>query len=481
MTSIILSTDSYKHSHYLQYPPGTKFVSSYIEARGTADQGKILFFGVRSFVQDYLMKPITQADIDEAEELMMAHGLPFNTAGWQYILSQHNGYLPIEIEALPEGSAVERGIPLVQVRNTDPAVPWLTSFVETALLRAVWYGTSVATLSFAAKVVIYNALLESSDNPDAGLPFKLHDFGGRGATSGESAGLGGMAHLVNFQGTDTIEALLAVRRIYDEKDGCAGFSLPASEHSTMTSWGRSGEADAYANMIKQFGDGLFSVVSDSYDLFAALEDHFSTTLKDDILRIEGKLIIRPDSGDPVETPVKVLHTLWNKFGGIVNKRGYKVLHEKLGVIQGDGMNLDSIIRLCGRVLEEGFSLDNIAFGMGGGLLQAHKRDDFSFAMKCNAIDTGNGWQDVQKKPATDPAKASKAGRQLVVGNSRIGFTTMREEGAPEEAYVLNAWETVYHNGSSPQGVKFAEVRERAHESMLHVYADLKVGFADKAA
>ncbi|WLR90923.1 nicotinate phosphoribosyltransferase [Shinella zoogloeoides] len=471
MTNILLATDSYKHSHYLQYPPGTLYVSSYIEARGDAKKdGKVVFFGVQSFIQDYLSKPFTQADIDEAEELITAHGLPFNREGWEYILNRHNGYLPIEIEALGEGTVVERGIPLVQVRNTDPLVPWLTSFIETALLRAVWYGTSVATLSFAAKVVIYDALVASSDNPEAGLPFKLHDFGGRGASSGESAGLGGMAHLVNFQGTDTIEALVAVRRVYDDKKVVAGFSLPASEHSTMTSWSRAGEGDAYANMIAKFGGGLFSIVSDSYDLFAALEDIYGTALKDDILKIDGKLIVRPDSGDPVATPIKVLEALWRKFGGTVNSKGFKVLHEKIGVIQGDGMNFESISRLCRTLITNGWSLDNIAFGMGGGLLQAHKRDDLNFAMKCNAIDVGNGWQDVQKKPATDPAKASKAGRQAVVGTMESGFTAMKDDDEPEVAFH-NRFETRYANGTI-WPANFAEVRARAHKGMLLTHQEL---------
>jgi len=469
MVNIILASDSYKHSHFLQYPEGTKFVSSYIEARGNAAvDGKVLFFGIQAFIQDYLMKPITLSDIDEAGELLEKHGLPFNRDGWLHIWKHHNGYLPLEIEALPEGSIVERGTPLVQVRNTDPEVPWLTSFIETALLRAVWYATSVATLSFVTKVIIYDTALKTSDAPD--IAFKLHDFGGRGVSSGESAGIGGMAHLVNFQGTDTLEALLAVRRVYQEKDGCAGFSIPASEHSTMTAWGRQHETDAYSNMLDKFGDGLFSVVSDSYDLFNALENIYGSSLKEKIQNIDGKLIIRPDSGDPVTTPIKVLETLWNKFGGTTNSKGFKVLHEKIGVIQGDGMNLNSISRLCRALIENRWSIDNIAFGMGGGLLQGHSRNDLNFAMKANAIDTGAGWADLQKKPATDPAKTSKAGRQIVIDTGH-GLIAIKESEARPDEKLKNLLKVVYSDGMS-QLTSFADVRERAHQAMLATHKEV---------
>lgn len=471
MTNIILASDSYKHSHFLQLPPNTKFMSSYIESRPTDQPGGVLFVGIHAFIRDYLMHQITPSMIDEAEALMKTHGLPFNRAGWEHIVMKHNGYLPLEIQSLPEESYVEKSVPLVQVRNTDPDLPWLTSFVETVMLRAIWYPTSVATTSFHVKAMIRGMMRLTCDGLD-GLPFKLHDFGGRGVSSGESAGLGAMAHLINFQGTDTIEGLLAVRRIYNDRNICAGYSIPASEHSTMTSWGRDSEAKAYSNMIDAFGDGMFSVVSDSYDLFNALENIYGGELRDKIMKIGGKLIVRPDSGDPVLTPIKTLQILWDKFGGTVNSKGYRVLNSKVGVIQGDGMNAESISDLMVEMMKAGFSIDNIAFGMGGGLLQNHTRNDLNFAMKANAISTGAGWEDIQKKPATDPSKTSKAGRQVVLRDGNTSVVLKESEATPEQIEA-NALKVIYMNGHY-EGESFDTVRKRSNEAGHAL--DLRLGF-----
>lgn len=462
MRNIILSTDSYKHSHFEQYPPDAQFISSYIEARKQSDSGQFsVFFGLQAFLMEYLSDPFTEEDLVDARVLCAQHGLPFNEEGWQYILDEHDGFLPIEIQALPEGSFVPRGTPLIQVKNTDPKVPWITSFVETALLRAIWYPTSVATTSFVTKAIIYDGLRRSSDDPDGQIPFKLHDFGARGVSSGESAMLGGMAHLVNFKGTDTLEAIQGVMHYYHAVE-MPGFSLPASEHSTMTSWSQKREGEAYGNMIDKFGHGLFSIVSDSYDLFNAVENIFGDELKDKILNIDGTLVVRPDSGNPVETPVAVIKKLWDIFGGETNSKGFRVLDKHVRVIQGDGMTPQSVAALVARLLMEGFSIDNIAFGMGGGLLQSHRRDDQRFAMKANAIDFGHGWEDVRKNPATDPTKASKAGRVAVISvNGEL--TTIREDELGERTNLLN---TVWSNGDFVYQTDWEEVTDRAHSSLV---------------
>ena len=187
MQNLILNTDSHKTSHFVQYPQGAEFVSSYIESRGGVHASTV-FFGLQMFIKQYLTKPITLADIDEAEMICAAHGVPFNRDGWMHILTVHNGYLPLEIEAVPEGTEVPTGNVLVQVINTDPTCAWLTSYIETALLRAVWYPTTVATVSKACQNIIAGYLDETADNLN-GLPFKLHDFGARGASSEETTRL----------------------------------------------------------------------------------------------------------------------------------------------------------------------------------------------------------------------------------------------------------------------------------------------------
>src|SRR6185369_70114 len=198
-----------------------------------------LFFGLQPYLMDRLCRPVTAGDVDEAEAICAAHGVPFNRSGWEAIIKDHAGFLPLEIKALPEGTIAPAGVPLVQVENTDERMPWLTTFVETALLRAIWYPTTVATLSWKCKAIIRAGLVQTSDDAAGQLPFKLHDFGARGVSSGESAALGGMGHLVNFQGTDNMESLVAARRYYGAD--MAGFSIPAAEHSTMTAWGRERE------------------------------------------------------------------------------------------------------------------------------------------------------------------------------------------------------------------------------------------------
>ncbi len=458
MTNMILATDSYKQSHFLQYPPEAQIISAYAEARLNDFSGDVLFLGLQPFLIDYLGKPVTRADVDEAEAICAAHGVPFNRVGWDTIVREYGGFLPIEIKALPEGTIAPAGVPLLQVQNTDKRMPWLTTFIETALLRAIWYPTTVGTLSWRCKAIIRKGLETSSDDVAGQLPFKLHDFGARGVSSGESAALGGLAHLVNFMGTDTLEAIIAARRYYDAD--MPGFSIPAAEHSTMTSWGRERERDAYENMLDAFegDDRLVAVVSDSYDLDAAVEQIWGDQLKNKVLSRKGTLVVRPDSGDPIETPLRTVKKLWDIFGGTTNSKGYRVLNPEVRVIQGDGMNIESIARLVDRMIEEGFAIDNIAFGMGGGLLQKVDRDTLRFAMKANAMQDASGeWRDVSKSPATDPTKGSKAGRQAVV--ERDGKLVAARLDAIDPA--LDRLVPVWRNGEMLVRHSFDDVRARS--------------------
>ncbi len=235
MSNIILMSDSYKYSMPGQYQPGTEYVYSYIEARGgTRGWKSTLFAGIQPFLKEYLSKPITQEDIYEAEAIVTAHGEPFYREGWQYILEKHGGFLPLRIKAAPEGLVIPNKSVLVTVENTDPKCWWLTTFMETAILRAVWYMSTVATNSYESKKIILE-FLERTGDPSL-IDFKLHDFGARGVSSEESAQLGGMAHLINFMGTDTITSLVGARKYYGAD--IAGFSIPASEHSVACSHGK---------------------------------------------------------------------------------------------------------------------------------------------------------------------------------------------------------------------------------------------------
>lgn len=461
--NILLDTDSYKISHYRQYPPGTTHVSSYIESRGGQFDATV-WFGLQAWIKQNLLTPFSQADIDEWAEIVAAHGLEPNTAGFEHILNTHGGYLPVQITAAPEGSVVPTRNVLAQVVNTDPAVPWLTSYLETSLLRAVWYPTTVATLSREAKQRIYQGLRLTSDDPDGQIPFKLHDFGARGASSEETAALGGMAHLVNFMGTDTLSGVMAARRFYGAD--MAGFSIPASEHSTMTSWGKDREAEAYANMLAQFGgDGtLVACVSDSYDIFNAVEQIWGTDLKNQVQTSGGTLVVRPDSGDPVQMPIEIIERLMRRFGSSTNSKGYRVLPDYVRVIQGDGMTLENIVQVVDTMEQRGLSIDNIAFGMGGGLLQKVDRDTQKFAMKASAIKIDGTWHDVYKDPVTDQGKQSKRGRLALINRCGIGvcdYHTVPLESLYEFDPRCNLLQTVYENGELKVDDDFETIRERA--------------------
>ena len=456
-SNLLLRTDSYKVSHWMQYPPGTQTVFSYIESRGGLFSHS-LFFGLQAYLREYLQTPVTRDDVDEAAALMAVHGEPFNREGWLRLIEKHGGLMPVRIRAVPEGSVLPVHNVLATIENTDPEFFWVTSFLETELLRAIWYPTTVATVSAAAKTTLLRYLEATCDDPQGQIAFKLHDFGARGVSSLESAALGGMAHLVNFMGTDTLSALLAARRYYD--CDVAGFSIPAAEHSTITGWGREHEADAYRNMVAQFGKpgAIFAVVSDSYDIFNACARIWGDELKAKVVASGATLVVRPDSGDPAETTLKVARILADRFGTTTNAKGFRVLNN-VRIIQGDGVNLDSL-RLClSNFYHNGFSTENISFGMGGGLLQQVNRDTMQWAMKCSAMQVSGEWRDVYKSPVGDVGKASKKGRLALVRNANGIETTVREEMlAAGQADLL---QTVFENGRIVESTTFDAVRERA--------------------
>ena len=461
--NIILNTDSYKVSMFKQYPLGTTGVYSYIESRG-GRYDRTVFFGLQAFIKEYLLEPITQADIDIADEILTAHGEPFNRQGWEYILSAHGGYLPVVIKAVPEGTVVPVKHVLATIENTDPKAFWLTTWLETALLRAIWYPTTVATQSHKIKQVILDAL-EKTGDPST-IDFKLHDFGARGVSSMESAGIGGAAHLVNFMGTDTITGVLFAREYYGA--GIAGFSIPAAEHSTITSWGRDGEVDAYRNMLTQFAKpgSIVAIVSDSYDIYNAVDKLWGEELRQQVIDSGATVVIRPDSGDPDVVCRQLVQKLDAKFGSTVNSKGFRVLNN-VRLIQGDGINESTIRMILGSFQAYGYSADNIAFGMGGALLQQLDRDTQRFAMKCSAVEIGEGnWIDVQKDPITDPGKKSKAGCvTLWKSGSEWVSAVDQPKGWGDRGFgpYTNMLETVYCDGKLIKEITFDEVRANARK------------------
>lgn len=451
--NLILLTDSYKLTHWKQYPPGTEKVYSYFESRGGMFE-ETVFFGLQYYLEKLAGQPIELHHIWQAKRFCQKHfGRDdlFNEAGWEYILREHGGRLPVSIRAVPEGSVVPTQNVLMTIENTDPKVPWLTNFLETLLVQ-VWYPMTVATLSREMKRLIRAYLIRNGDPTQ--LDFKLHDFGFRGVSSVESAGIGGMAHLVNFLGTDTLAGAVYAHEYYGAD--MAGFSIPASEHSTITSWGRAHEADAYENMLAQFPEGLVACVSDSFDIFKACSEIWGDKLKEKVLGRKGTLVVRPDSGDPPTVVGQVLDALGEKFGYTVNLKGCKVLPSQVRVIQGDGIDYAMTRQILAVMELKGWSADNIAFGMGGALLQKLDRDTQKCAFKCAEVVVNGEPRRVSKDPITDPGKRSKAGRMKLVKTDRGGFTTVDAQLEVEDCLV-----EVFRDGEILKKYTFDEVRARA--------------------
>lgn len=463
----VSNTDSYKFTHFRQTPPGMTNAFSYIESRGTNLNWKnprIMMFGLQMFLREYMTKPITHADIDAVKPLVEAHGFEFNEDGWRYIVDEYNGILPLKIRAVKEGTVIPLSNVMVTVEATDPKCYWLAPYVETMILRGVWYPSTVATNSFRAKEIIKRYLVETADDPDAEIYFKLHDFGARGVACDEQAKIGGASHLVNFMGTDTFQgAVYAMKHYFTDMPG---FSINAAEHFTITSWGKEHEREAYRNMLKQFGgkDKMLAVVSDSYDIYNAASKIWGEELRDEVIKSGGTVVIRPDSGDPLTVPIDIIEVLMEKFGHHVNGKGFKVLPNCVRVIQGDGITVDNIEAILSRMKARKLSASNIAFGMGAGLLQQVDRDTYKFAMKCSAREIDGQWVDTYKDPVTDSGKKSKRGRiTLVQDTVTKEFRTVRVD-EPIRETEINVMHTVYFNGVvESEFVTFDEVRKESEK------------------
>lgn len=458
LSNPILLSDSYKLSHFQQYPPGTTEIYSYFESRTGAKWNQTLFFGLQYILKKYFTGQVVTRDrISQAREFARLHMSDgsFNEEGWRYILDKYNGYLPVEIKAVPEGTLVPESNVLMTIRNTDPKCFWLTNYMETVLCQ-LWYPCTIATRSWHHRDYLQKAAIKSGD-PSL-VPFKLHDFGFRGASTVESAGIGGLAHLISFKGTDTTRAILTGMEYY--QSGMCGFSIPATEHSTITSWGKEGELDAYRNLLQQYPNGLVACVSDSFDIYKACADMWGGALRNEVLARNGTLVIRPDSGDIFETVLKTTQILEDKFGVTENERGYKVLNDRVRLIQGDGMNDDSLPALVDHLLANKYSIDNFAFGMGGGLLQKLDRDTQRFAFKCSLAVVNGEERPVFKQPKTDPTKNSKWGRLKLI-NTNGKYRTVRigsDQDLPEEPDVLR---TVFKNGDLLVNDTFDTIVRRA--------------------
>ena len=452
--NIIIDADNYKHCHYALYPPGTEYVSSYIESRG-GTLPSTMFVGLQAYLREYLMRPITPEQIDEAESVEREQGMHFNRELWLGILNDYDGYLPVEIEAVPEGTVLPPRNVLVQLVNTDPKYFWVTSFFETALLRAVWYPTTIGSISWLAKQIIKESLEHTSDNPQV-LRHMLHDYGARGVSSQESAGLGGMAHLVNFSQSDTVPGIIAAKRYYNagniSNSGCN------SEHAGFCAWGKENETAALKNMLDTYANtGVVILLTDTYDHENCVKNIIGGDLKNQIQTFPGLVGVRPDSGDVVEVTSETTQWLMDAFGFETNSKGFKVLPPYIRVVQGDGVTFESLPKIFIELEKRGFSAENAIFGMGGGLLQHHNRDTMNFGQKANAVFIDGKWRDISKTPTGAEFKVSKKGRLALTLENGTHCTVPRDSINPED----NILEPVFRNGKLLRKWDFTELIARS--------------------
>lgn len=483
--SLLNDVDSYKDSHPDVYPPGLTAMQSYVEDRAGAKFPASLVFGLQYTLKRRLAgRVISRSDIEEEAERMAWHGEPFPRERWLHVVKAHGGRLPIRIRAVPEGSLVPVGNALRTIEATCPACAWLPSNIETNTLRD-WAPRAVATQGFFIKTMIAEGLAKSSDDPEAALPYALHDFGSRGVTCPEQAGLCGMAHLVNFRGTDTKIALRYAETFYGAGQNFA-HSVPALEHSNIMSWTDSraslaeklaAQEACFASAMRQWaqrGHALASYIADTFDVRHTITQQFCGSLLPLIKDLHGscglRVVVRLDSGNPIsEMVVRALNdfkaalgvTGGPKTGFYQNKKGYLVLPDFFRILQGDGVSIETVGDIDRAVMAAGYSTECISTrGMGGKNLHSGvNRDTQRTAQKPSIACVNRVWHDVAKNPVDDPGKRSKGGWLDLIKNDRGEFETVNVE--PGTSHPRSELVTVFEDGTVTAEWTLDEVRARA--------------------
>lgn len=487
----LFETDAYKLSHRLAYPQGTEYIYSNFTNRASRIKGvnHVVAFGLQAFIQNFLMDAWEDFFATDEDTVVKLYEERYqNIMGPGEVDSTHvrklhqKGYLPLHIKAVKEGTLVPLQVPTLTVENTDPEFYWLTNYIETALSASLWHPSTNATKSMYARFLLENWAERTGANKDF-VTWQWHDFSFRGQTSIETACASGAAHLLSFTGTDTLGAIEWVNYFYPGDNGFIGGSVNATEHSVMTARGPEGEHETYAELLKTYPTGILSVVSDTYDLWNVLTN-IVPSLKTQIMERDGKLVIRPDSGNPVDilcgtveyfneatTPEEkgVVQLLWETFRGTINERGYKTLDQHIGVIYGDSITLERADEIFTRLERKGFTSDNVVFGAGSYFFQGNvTRDTFHSAMKATWIQVNGEGFDMMKDPITaNGSKKSATGRLAVLRNADNELTLV-EKATPQQE-EKSELQTVWKDGQFVRKQAYAEVRELLKEEIKRVY------------
>ncbi|MDN5288130.1 MAG: nicotinate phosphoribosyltransferase [Mucilaginibacter sp.] len=474
MNNILLQTDVYKMGHMEQYAPGCNKVYSYLTARSDKTFNETVFFGLQYYIKRYLSSPITP---EMGEEFLTYRKLILGNNSPEIELKIRAlcqlGYLPIEIKAVEEGTVLPVRNVLMTITNTHPDFYWVVGFMESLLLK-LWYTITVATCSHQYRKIVNRFFAETDEDALQPLKdFQVHDFGYRGDASEEGAAISGVAHLLSFLGSDNVPALPCALEYYnaDINGEPIMLSVPASEHSVMCSFGREDEIGAFKHMLELYPTGIVSIVSDTFDVYHVLTD-FAERLKADILKRDGKVVFRPDSGNPeyiicgnpdAEPGSNewkgVIRLLDEKFGSSVNSKGYKVLSPKVGLIYGDGMYIERYVRTLNRLKEMGYAASNLVIGVGG-ILRNHTRDTLGFAIKATYVEVNGEPREIEKDPITDRKKKSHKGLLTLIKDEN-GYCTLDQCNVEQEAGSL--LHTVYRDGKQVKETSLADIRKLLKE------------------
>ena len=488
MNSMHLS-DGYKVDHRSQYPKNTTLVYSNWTPRKSRLEGvnQVVFFGLQYFIKRYLLEDFEQqffklpkAQVVDQYKRRIEYYLGKDAITYEHVEALHDlGYLPIEIKAIEEGNIVDMRIPMLTMKNTLPQFFWLTNFLESLMSCILWMPCTSATIAMQYRKLLDSYAKETSTDLEF-VNWQGHDFSFRGMAGMEAAMMSGAAHLLSFRGTDTIPAIDFLEQYYRanaEQEFIAG-SVPATEHSVMSMGMANNELETFKRMItKVYPKGIVSIVSDTWDYYKVLTEYLPT-LKNEILSREGKVVIRPDSGDPVHiicgdpnAPIDSpafkgsMECLWEVFGGHVNEKGYKELDPHIGLIYGDSITIDRCKRICEGLKRKGFASTNIVFGIGSFTYQYNTRDTFGFAMKATYGEVDGIGRMIFKDPITDNGtKKSAKGLLRLDLNSNHELELREEVSWEEEAGGL--YQTIFKDGRLIKELSLQEIRDNLKNNYL---------------
>lgn len=477
----LLLTDGYKLDHRRQYPEGTTLVYSNWTPRKSRipNVEKVVFFGLQYFIKEYLIHQFEQYFFAQPKNQVLKeyariinNYLGPNEVGTDHIAALHDlGYLPIVIKALPEGSLVPFKVPMFTIYNTLPEFFWLTNYFETIMSTSIWLPCTSATIAHQYKILLTKYAALSSDDLQA-VDYQAHDFSMRGLAGMDAVMTSGAAHLLSFKGTDSVPSLTFIEKYYNGNTdhSLIGTTVPATEHSVMCMGTQGDELGTFKRLITEiYPSGIVSVVSDTWNLWTVLLEYLPL-LKEDITNRQGKLVIRPDSGDPVHilcgnpngaTDAEkkgVIALLWDVFGGKTNSKGYKELAPCIGAIYGDSITLERAEAICQQLLAKGFASTNVVLGVGSFTYQYNTRDTFGFAMKATYGEVKGVGRAIFKNPITDDGtKKSAKGLLKVV---RQDGTYVLEDNVTWAEEQTGALQTVYKDGQLLLNENFSTIQSR---------------------